>query len=100
MNFVNVTALSDTSASVVWKPTDVNVDSYVVVVDGDNVSLNVTVAGSQTSAIVNGLMERTNYNVTVFAVRNGVRSTTSPTFMFSTLPDGKYCTMYVVLIFV
>ena len=89
MEVANVTALSDTSASVAFNPTDQNVDSYEIVVAGPAGRTTVTVPGNETSAIVDGLMEKSNYNVTIFAVRDGVRSTTSPSFALSTLPDGK-----------
>ena len=88
---MNGTVISDTSARVVWKPSDSNVDEYVVNVVGDNgVSFKITVPGNDTSATLIGLTERTNYNVTVFAVQNGLQSTSSPIFSLLTLPDGMF----------
>ena len=86
---VNVTVVSDTSVSVEWQPSDSNVDEYIIDVVGDNgVRFNITVPGTETSRTVDVLMERTNYNVTVFAKRNGLESTPSPTVSITTLADG------------
>ena len=67
-----------------------NVDEYVVKVEGGNSSvITVKVSGNMTSALVTGLTERTDYNVTVCASRDNVTSTTSPISSFRTRADGK-----------
>ena len=100
VELVNTTVLSDTSVNVVWQPSDSNVDEYIIdVVGDDGVEFKIRVPGNETSRTVNTLMERTNYNLTVFAVRNGVESTPSSTVSITTFADGTFEVFFYAILF-
>ena len=85
---VNATAVTDTSANIVWTPSSVEIDDYIVKVVGGGETITRNVSGDATSLDILGLKERTNYNVTVVAVKDG-KPSTADAFSFRTLSDGK-----------
>ena len=95
VEFVNVTALSDTTAIVSWTTSNDQVDHYVIVIEHISEKRTTNVAANETFTIINGLQQQTAYGVKVFAVRNGVQSTASSvTLSFVTLADGKIINIF------
>ena len=87
---VSVAALTDNSVTVSWTASDDKVDSYTVQLHADNgTSITVIVDGDTITVKITGLKDRTKYVVKVVAVKDGVNSTASPDFSFTTLSDGK-----------
>ena len=85
--------LSDTSVRISWDPSTDNVDEYVVEVRGQAELLTKSVPVNESSVVVSGLKDNTRYNVTVFSVKDGIRSTPSPVVEFTTPEIGEYCNL-------
>lgn len=86
---VSASAVTDNSVTVAWMQSVDKVDRYIVQVVGGGETIARNVSGDVTSLDILGLKERTDYNITVLAVKDGKTSTVSDQFSFRTLSDGK-----------
>ncbi|KAL3882801.1 hypothetical protein ACJMK2_029108, partial [Sinanodonta woodiana] len=98
----NVTTLSNTSLKAFWLDGG-NATNFRIAVDGDTRTVNINKTescpnGSQDcNRVIDGLSPGTKYNITIFAISNGIENSQSCRLYGNSLPNSPLCSNVTTL---
>ena len=86
---VRASGITDKFATISWRSYPYTYDHYIVELVSGSGKITRKVNSGATSFDFSSLKQNTKYDVTVYAVRNGVNSPASSDYAFSTLSGKK-----------